>query len=99
MLKINAITRSFRFWHAVLPLLALSGCVVGPSYKGPPATQIHDLRRAPPALAVEPRNGPARHLVDGVQRSGADAHRRARSESELGPCGCGGARGSGACRS
>jgi NodT family efflux transporter outer membrane factor (OMF) lipoprotein len=54
MLKINAITRSFRFWHAVLPLLALSGCVVGPSYKGPPATQIHDLRRAPPALAVEP---------------------------------------------
>lgn len=54
MLKIIAIMRSLCVWCAVLPLLSLSGCVVGPSYKGPPATQMHDLRGAPPAVSAEP---------------------------------------------
>jgi NodT family efflux transporter outer membrane factor (OMF) lipoprotein len=51
MLKVNAITWPRHFWGAVLPLLALSGCVVGPSYQGPPATQLHDMRQAPGAPA------------------------------------------------
>ena len=59
MLKLNIIIRPLRFWCAVLPLLALSGCVVGPSYQGPPATQLHDVRQAPPAVAVEPLAGAA----------------------------------------
>ena len=51
MLKIKEITRPNHFWSALLPLLALSGCVVGPSYKGPPATQLHDMRQTPAAPA------------------------------------------------
>ena len=51
MLKFKEITRANHFWSALLPLLALSGCVVGPSYKGPPATQLHDMRQTPAAPA------------------------------------------------
>jgi NodT family efflux transporter outer membrane factor (OMF) lipoprotein len=54
MLKIKAIVRQRSFLCAVLPLLLLSGCVVGPPYKGPPATQLHDLRQGPPSVAVQP---------------------------------------------
>jgi NodT family efflux transporter outer membrane factor (OMF) lipoprotein len=54
MLKTNAITRPGPFWRAALPLLALSGCVVGPAYKGPPTTQLHDMRQGPAVVAIEP---------------------------------------------
>jgi NodT family efflux transporter outer membrane factor (OMF) lipoprotein len=59
MLKRNAIMRKRYVWCVVLPLLALSGCVVGPSYMGPPATQLHGIRQAPPAVAVQPVTGAA----------------------------------------
>jgi NodT family efflux transporter outer membrane factor (OMF) lipoprotein len=53
MLKLKAIIRSSRFWLAILPLLPLSGCVVGPSYTGPPVTQMHALGRAPSAVPLD----------------------------------------------
>jgi len=47
MLKNMDLRKSPAFWQAVAPLLALSGCVVGPSYTGPPETGLHARYHAP----------------------------------------------------
>ena len=60
MLTIKDIICTVRVGRAALPLLLLSGCMVGPAYKGPPATAAQDLRQpsrvaavpAPPATRV-----------------------------------------------
>jgi NodT family efflux transporter outer membrane factor (OMF) lipoprotein len=39
--------REMRVWSAVLPALFMMGCVVGPPYEGPPATQLHGFHSAP----------------------------------------------------
>jgi NodT family efflux transporter outer membrane factor (OMF) lipoprotein len=54
MRKLKKNMRLIDFGCVVLPLLFLSGCVVGPSYQGPPATPVHDLRQAAAAMTVEP---------------------------------------------
>jgi len=37
-------------WRALLPWLALGGCVVGPAYQGPPATDLHRFQTVPAAV-------------------------------------------------
>jgi NodT family efflux transporter outer membrane factor (OMF) lipoprotein len=59
MLKNQKVSRWLGAWRAVrpvlvLPVLALGGCVVGPSYEGPPATDLHGFQ---PARAAAPLPG------------------------------------------
>ena len=49
MLKNMEMSRTIRVLAAVLPVMALVGCVVGPSYQGPPATDLHDYHQTPAA--------------------------------------------------
>ena len=65
--------------------LGAAGCEVGPQYKGPPAQKLAALHNS---AAVESRTAtPAPQIgdvVDGVQRSRADTHRRPGARTEPG---------------
>ena len=52
MLKNIAIETVAKLGAALLALLALAGCVVGPSYEGPPATELHAFRQASAAATA-----------------------------------------------
>jgi NodT family efflux transporter outer membrane factor (OMF) lipoprotein len=57
MLKNMTILRLASIWVAPLTLL-LAGCVVGPSYDGPPGTALHEFHQAPYALTAAAASNP-----------------------------------------
>jgi NodT family efflux transporter outer membrane factor (OMF) lipoprotein len=60
MLTNEEVRRSAGFWPVVVPILALSGCVVGPHYAGPPETQLHAFHSEPaPGSATIPAGAAA----------------------------------------
>src|ERR1700761_4410785 len=42
-----------RLWGIPLELIALTGCVVGPSYQGPPATELRQFHQTAAVAARE----------------------------------------------
>ena len=53
MRKSGEVRKLLGSWRAAMPLLTLSGCMVGPAYEGPPATQLHGIQQ--PRAADVPR--------------------------------------------